>query len=156
MFIDSTLEFCDGVTLSGTNIEEKKGTVLDLSNTTDNALKDWGAGEPIYLVLNVTTAFASGTSVRIDLRSGSNADLESSSPAIHWTTGVVVLANYATLTGMTIVQLPTRPGDYKENVGIHVTTSGAVTGGVADAFLTKDVTNWQSTATRVPATDPAS
>tara|TARA_R100001510_G_C7626234_1_gene186056 strand:- start:200 stop:670 length:471 start_codon:yes stop_codon:yes gene_type:complete len=155
MFIDSTLEFCDSVTLSGTGIEEKKGNVLDLSDTTDNALKDLGSGEPIYLVLNVTTAFASGTSVRIDLRSGSNADLESSSPVIHWTTGVVAAANYGTLTGMTIVQLPTRPNDYKENVGIHVTTVGAVTGGVADAFLTKDVPNWQGSATRVPATDPA-
>jgi len=154
MFIDSTLEFCDGVTLSGTDIAEKKGTVRDLSNTTDNALKDWGAGEPLYLVLNVTTAFASGTSVRIDLRSDSGTDLETSE-VVHWTTGVVAAAGYATLTGMTVVQLPTRPNDYKENVGIHVTTVGGVTGGVADAFLTKDVPNWEGTATRVPATDPA-
>jgi len=155
MFIDGNLEFCDGETLSGTGISEAKGTVRDLSNTTDNALKDWGAGEPIYFVLNVTTAFSGGTSVRIDLRSDSGTDLETAE-VIHWTTGVVAAADYATLTGMTIIALPTVPSDYKENVGVHVTTVGTVTGGVADAFLAKDVSNWTSTATRVPATDPAS
>ena len=96
----------------------------------------------------MTTAFASGTNVRIDLRSDSNANLETAE-LIHWTTGVVVAADYATLTGRTIVQLPTVPGSYKEHVGIHVTTTGSVTGGVADAFLAKDVANWTATDSRV-------
>lgn len=149
MIIDSTLEFCDGTTISGAGsaIDEAKGTVIDLGANTDNATKDWGAGEPLYLVLNVTTAFAAGTSVTIDLRSDTATSLESADK-IHWTTGIVLLADYATLTGMQSFALPSTVSNYERYLGIHVKTVGSVTGGVCDAFLTKDVANWTSTDSR--------
>ena len=156
MFIDSLLEFCDGVELSGggSAIAEAKGTVLDLNATSDLTEHDLGSGEPIYLVMNVTAAFTGGTNVKIDLRSSPNQSLETTFET-HWTTATIVQANYGDLTGMTIVPLPAHPFKYGRYVGIHVTTSGAVDGGTADIFLTKDVSKWFGTATRVPATDPA-
>jgi len=158
MFIDSELEFCDGETLSGTGIAVKKGDHIDLNATSDLTEHDLGSGEPLYLVLNVTTAFSGGTSVKIDLRSGDADTLTGGGGTfdIHYTTGTIVAADYGDLTGRTIIALPKNVFKYRQYLGIFVSTSGAVTGGVADAFLTKDVSNWTSTATRVPATDPAS
>ena len=154
MFIDSSLEFCDGVTLSGSTITEKKGNHIDLNATSDLTEHDLGSGEPLYLVLNVTTAFSGGTSVKIDLRSGALTSLTTTFD-IHWTTGTISSGSYGDLTGRTIIALPKNVFKYDRYLGIFVTTAGAVTGGVADVFLTKDVANWTSTATRVPATDPA-
>ena len=154
MFIDSSIEFCDGVTLSGTGIAVKKGEHIDLNATSDLTEHDLGSGEPLYLVLNVSTAFSGGTNVKIDLRSGT-ADTLTGTFDIHWTTGTISASDYGDLTGRTIIALPKNVFKYRRYLGIFVTTSGAVTGGVADVFLTKDVANWTSTATRVPATDPA-
>lgn len=155
MLIDDNLEFCDGVTLSGSNITEKKGEHIDLNATSDLTERDLGSGEPIYLVLNVSTAFSGGTSVKIDLRSGTATTLTGTFD-VHWTSATVSAADYSDLTGFTIIPLPTTPFKYRQYLGIFVTTVGAVTGGVADAFLTKDPAKWSASATRVPATDPAS
>lgn len=154
MFIDSELEFCDGVTLSGTDALGKKGDHIDLNATSDLTERDLGSGEPIYLVMNVTTAFSGGTNVKIDLRSSTSTTLTGTFD-VHWTSATVAAAQYANLTGTTIIPLPSTPFKYRRYLGIFVTTSGAVTGGVADIFLTKDPTNWSASATRVPATDPA-
>jgi hypothetical protein len=157
MFIDSNLEFCDGTDASldtgdGTT---KLGSHLDIHPLgSDNATVDFSAGEPIYLVIEVTTTFVgSGASYNLRLVSSSETALTGGTTSNIWTTGAEGIATFAAGKRY-IVSLPEH--EYQRYLGITGTATGAnVTAGAINAYLTKDVENWQGTATRVPATDPA-
>lgn len=88
------------------------GTTTQSTNVIDMGVAGKGLNttSPMQLVLKWSGTPA-GTSLRIDLRSGATAADLTSSPRIHWSTGIVVAANYATLgigSGLepTIIALP--------------------------------------------------
>lgn len=72
------------------------GATAQSTNVIDLAIaKGLNTNKPLMLYL-IWSGTPVGTSLRIDLRSGATTDL-TSSPRIHWSTGIVVAANYATL-----------------------------------------------------------
>ena len=157
MFIDSNLEFADDVDITNavaTGV--KKGTARDVRpNVTDNATVDFQSGEQLYLVVEITEAVTSAgsASVQFLLTTADNEAL-STNPENIWYSGAIGKDDLV-VGKRFIASLPT--ADYKRWLGIRVTTGTATTtAGKINAFITKDVTNWTSTATRVPATDPAS
>ena len=158
MFIDSELEMCDGQSAILTTAAgiTKLGDHLDVrpNGTGDNTTVDLSIGEPLYLVIEVTTAFVgSGASFKFDLTTSTETALTGGTTKNIFTTGTLSVSNY-TVGKRFISTLPTE--DYHRYLGIRGTATGAnVTAGAFNAFITKDVSNWTGSATRVPATDPA-
>lgn len=151
MFIDSNLEFCDAASAAldtGDGIT-KLGNHKDVHPLTgDNATVDLSGGEPIYLVIEVTTAFVgSGASYKLDLTTSTETALSGGTTKNIYTTGTLTIGNF-TVGKRFIASLPNE--DYHRYLGIRGTATGAnVTAGAINAFITKDVTNWTSTDTRV-------
>ena len=153
MLIDSNLEMCDATSaaLNTSDGITKVGDHIDIHPLTgDNATIDLSGGEPIYLVIEVTTAFVgSGANYKIDLTSSTETALTGGTTKNIWPTGTLAVNDdYWAAGERWIVSLP--QDDYLRYLGIRATaTSANVTAGNINAFITKDVTNWTSTNTRV-------
>lgn len=152
MLIDSNLEMCDATSaaLNTSDGITKVGDHIDIHPLTgDNATIDLSGGEPIYLVIEVTTAFVgSGASYKIELTTSTETALTGGTTENIWTTGSLGLSSGAWAAGERwIATLPR--ADYQRYLGIRGTATGAnVTTGAINAFITKDVENWTSTDTR--------
>ena len=152
MLIDSNLEMCDATSAALTTAAgiTKVGDHIDIHPLTgDNATIDLSGGEPIYLVIEVTTAFVgSGASYKIELTTSTETALTGGTTENIWTTGSLGLSSGAWAAGERwIATLPR--ADYYRYLGIRGTATGAnVTAGAINAFITKDVENWTSTDTR--------
>jgi hypothetical protein len=111
----------------------------DTGGPTANAIRDIGAGRPLYLHVLVTTAFdsaADGTSLIVSLESDSVAAL--SSATVHWTGADIeeatLVAGYWLVQGMAIP-----PGAYERYLGLRYNvgaeedfTAGAVSAWLSD------------------------
>lgn len=119
------------------------GDVIDLGL----AGRDLGNGHPLYLVIQVTTAFdggaAAGGTTQFELASDSTADL-ATSRSTHLLTKAFAAATELTLGATFVFPLPTGGGEtYERYLGIWLTQ--AVEGeddGFIEAFLTLDPTGW--------------
>jgi len=149
MIIDSSLEMADAALITNAVAANvKKGDAINLHPLiADNATVDFSAGEQMFFVLEVTTAFVgSGASVNILLTTATDEAL-TGTPITIWETTVLGVGSFPVGTRWKI-SLP--KADYKQWLGLRVTTSGATTtAGAVNAFLTKDVNQWTSTNTRV-------
>lgn len=130
--LDTLCEFSDAQAVTSTAISTN---VMDL--TSSNVLRDIGTGEDVYLVISTqTTCTDSGSdaTVNFSLESDSTADL-ATSPTVHYSTGAVAFANYATAgTVVAAVRLP--KGNYESYLGVRYTVaSGPLTAGKFDARL---------------------
>lgn len=147
MWLDERLELADAVEItfgSGSNLI---GDVLDLGA----APRDVGQGQPMYLVLMVGTAFASGTSMQFILASDSVAGLAvDGSETRHYTSDVFTDAQ---LTAGFKLVIPLPMGDtargedtagYERFLGIIGVGVGTHTAGTINAFLTSDPSGWTS------------
>ena len=139
MFIDSRLELADAaaIALNTTNAIAPNCNVIDLGATP--TLRDLGAGEPIYLVLQVDTVFAGAGNVTFELASDSTADL-ATSKTVHVTTGALAYTVY--VAGYTKIYALPQEVTYERYLGLWETTSGNLTGGKINAFITKDVSRY--------------
>lgn len=152
MIIDSSLEMCDATSAALGTIDgiTKVGNAVDLHPlSSDNATVDLSAGEKLYLVIEVTTLFAGGTNAayKIDLTTSTDAALTGGTTANIWTTGSLLMTSWTAGTRY-IASLP--EADYHRYLGIRGTAVTAnVTSGNINAFITKNVTNWTSTDTRI-------
>jgi hypothetical protein len=155
MFIDSSLEMCDDTAVGDTTTFQLIGSVIDIRPAGDpgNVLADFGVGEPLYLVVQVTEALLGPTNYELRFYTHDATTGVTGGPQL-WTSTTVATADF--VEGLTyIVPLPTHPEAYERYLGIGgARTGNAVTAGKINAFITKDVSNWTGTATRVPATDP--
>ena len=155
MFIDGNLEFADNAAVADASSDTLIGSAKQIrSQTGDNATVDFSAGEPLYVVIEVTTAVAAVTNYEFKLWTDADSGVISGGTQL-WSSGVQAVANYPAGKRF-IINLP--EGSYEEYLGISGAASGADSDGATgniNAFITKDVSNWQGTATRVPATDPA-
>jgi hypothetical protein len=152
MILDELAEFCDATAANGTDVSVIIGDVMSTLVGTDNTLRDLGNGQPVYFVIQVTTAYtAAGTSVQWQLATDSTADLATSrtnhvdSGAISTVAGIAAGTTY-------IWTLPVE-ATYEDFMGVWLTTVGAVAGGAINAFLTMDPSRWTAYATRVTS-DP--
>lgn len=140
MWLDERTEFCDDEDVSASAGTAVAGDVLDLGTAVVNV----GRGEPIYLVIGITEAFASAGSATVNIKfsSDSTADL-ATSPTDHWETGALAFdAATLALGEKFIVALP-QGQTYERYCGIRVVTATATTtAGSINAFLTEQPDNW--------------
>ncbi len=147
MWIDERAEFCDATAISpAQDSTALLGNVMDLSVN-----RDVGQGHPMYLVLQVTTAFAGGTSYQFHLASDSAAAISiDGSETRHLSTDVYTQAQMT--AGFTAVY-PLPMGDtargedtagYERYLGISLTDVGSSSSGAINAFLTPDPYGWTS------------
>lgn len=145
MILDERGEFCDETALStaGTG-RALVGDVIDLGGTS----QDIGNGEPIYLVIQVTTAVTSAgaATVSFELASDAAAAIATDGTAsVHFASAAIAKATLVAGYQVCMVALPS--GTYErylgilQNVGVAALTAGAI-----NAFLTKDPNGWTATA----------
>ena len=145
MILDERLEFADAaaIALAVGNAILPNSDVIDLGATP--TLRDLGAGEPLWLVLQVDTVFgdtgAAGTGyVTIDLVSDSAAAL-TTSKTTHWTSGAIIVGTW--VAGYTIaIPLPSAV-TYERYLGLWMTVGTTnIISGKLNAFLTHDVAKY--------------
>lgn len=147
MILDERLEFCDAVALNtGAAGSYLLGDVIDLQLAAGG---DIGAGEPLYLIIQVDTTATSGGSATANFTLASDAQAAiatDGSATVHSTTGAIAVA---TLTaGRTYCfALPSQGNVYERYLGILQTTAvAAFTAGKINAFITLDPTGWRAYA----------
>jgi len=139
MILDTQNVFSDAQAVTSTAIS---ANVTDLNPSGGaNATQDIGNGEPIWLVISTQTTCTdtgSDATVTFTLESDTAAGL-GSSPVVHFSTGALAFATYATAgTIVAAVLLPS--ATYKRFLGVRYTVaSGPLTAGAFDAFLTHDI-----------------
>lgn len=139
MFLDERNEFCDATSAILAVGNAIIGDVMDLGSAP--TLRDIGDGEPVYLVLQVDTAFVGATAtIQFQLCSDSTADL-ATSKTVHLDTGAIAVATWA--AGYTKVMALPPEATYERYLGLWETVGTAnVTAGKINAFLTRDVARW--------------
>jgi len=139
MIMDERLEFADAVSIAASAGTALIGDQLDMSLPN----RDVGMGEPVYLVIEISTTVASGGSatVQFRLRSDSTAAIHATTSTGHIDTGALALATL--VAGYTLV-IPLPMGiNYEEFLGLQVITGTATTtAGAINAFLTLDPHGW--------------
>jgi hypothetical protein len=141
MILDERTEFADATALStaGTG-RALVGDVIDLGSTS----VDIGTGEPLFLVIQVSTAVTSAgaATVAFELASDSQAAIAADGTAtVHLATAAIAKATLVAGYLVIAVQLP--PGTYERYLGVlqNVATA-ALTAGAINAFLTHDISKW--------------
>ena len=148
MFMDSTLEMADNAAVAASTEALIGAAVQIRSATGDNPTVDLSAGEPLYLVIELTTGIGTVTNYEFRVYTDADSDVTTGGTQL-WASGVRGRAYFPTGKRF-IVSLP--EGAYEEYIGVSGAASGATsTGGTGNinAFITKDVSNWTSTDTRV-------
>ena len=146
MWIDERAEFADAVAVTtgaGTNLI---GDVMDLTSN-----RDIGQGHPMYLVIQVTTAFAGGTAMQFVLASDSTATIATDGTETrHYSSDVLTVAQLTAGFTATIA-LPmgdTAQGEdtagYERYLGVLGIGTGTMTAGSVNLFLTPDPYGWTS------------
>ena len=136
MWIDKQLSLSDAQAIT---VDAPSTNVIDTT-----VARDIGNGAvPLYLVLQVTTAFAAAGTITISLRSAATTDL-TSSPTTHWSSGDQTKTTFLPAGKQIIVPLP--PGTYLRYVGLYYDVTISETAGVVDAFLTTDAQNYRAYA----------
>lgn len=141
MILDDRLEFCDEQAMALNTSNQLIGDVIDLGSTP--TLKDIGNGEPLYLVIQVTEAFTGAGNVTVELCSDSTANL-ATSKTVHLSTSAIAYGTWA--LGYTKIYALPAEATYERYLGLWETTSGNLTGGKINAFLTHDVAKWRAAA----------
>lgn len=142
MILDERSEFLDATALNtGAAGTYLIGDVIDLEDTSS----DFGVGEPLTLVIQVTTAVTSGgaATVQFLLASDAAAAIATDGSATqHAATAAIPKASL--VAGYTIrIPLPQGAPAYERYLGIlQVTGTAALTAGAVNAFITRDVANY--------------
>ena len=141
MILDAQNEFSDSQAVTSTAISTN---VIDMDAA--SIPKNIGGSEPLYLVIQTAvtcTDTSSDATVAFTLESDSAAALNSS-PTVHFSTGALAFAAYAT-AGTRVAVTPLPFGDYKRYLGVRYTVaSGPLTAGAFDALLTRDPQFWNA------------
>ena len=138
MIFDKTQEFADDTSVgTPNNSTVNVGNIFSIGN-----LRDIGRGTPVYLVVQVTTAFTSGGAAKAAflLVSDSTTTIAVDGTATkHIETAAIAVASL--VAGyQVVVPLPWEEPDYEKFVAFQVkeTAGQALTAGKVNAFLTLD------------------
>lgn len=143
MILDERNEFCDATALNtGGAGSYLLGDVIDLGSTPTTS--DIGAGEDLWLVIQVDTTATSGGAAtgRFILASDAAAAIATDgSASVHFDSGAIAVATL--VAGYTIAAVRLPQGTYERYLGILQTTAvAAFTAGKINAFLTKNAPKW--------------
>lgn len=141
MILSARDEFCNSTTFTATVANAIIGNVMDLGATPTT--RDLGVNEPMWLVLQVDTAFTSNGSATctFTLLSDSTADLATSATT-HITTPAYPVASL-TAGAQFAFRLPS--GDYERYLGLFGETKvQTLNTGKVSAFLTHDLNAWKA------------
>lgn len=143
MILDERGEFCDATALNtGAAGTYLIGDVMDLGSTS----QDIGAGEDLYVVVQVDTAATSGGAATGNFKLVSDAQAAiatDGSATEHLASGAIAVASLT--AGRLVMAAKVPPGTYERYLGIlQVTGTAAFTAGKVNAFLTKDISRWQA------------
>jgi hypothetical protein len=158
MILDKLVEFASATSAILAVGSAIIGNVPDTQIGSLNTLLNLGDGEPVFLVIQVQTSFAGGTT-NFDLVSDSTADLNTSR-TVHWSSGAIAAATLAaaaagspTPSYALVTRLPMQ-STYERYLGLWQTVAGSnVTAGKINAFLTKDVRRYLAHA-GTPSANP--
>jgi len=136
MIVDELLMFGDNDAPGniGTNLADNQ---IDMS-----VVRDVGQGQPMYLVIRVTTTFVGATGTcNFRLRSDDTASIDPSTSTAHWESGAIAVADLA--EGKTfVVALPIEGNAYEQYLGLqYVVATASFTAGGVDSYLTIDPPN---------------
>ena len=150
MIMDELLEFADATALdtSGTNTDNI-GDIIDLGATP----QDFGSGEPMYFVVQVTTAVTSAGSATVQFQLASDATTTiatDGNQSIHYTSAAIPKADLVAGYEL-VVPVPLGVGvPYERYLAFQtVTGTAALTAGNVNAFLTKAPKKWVAYADAV-------
>lgn len=134
MLLDERSEFADATALStsGTGIANF-GDVIDLGPTAS----DFGHGEPVYLVIQVTTAVTSAGSATVSflLVSDASGTIATDGSATQHIASAAIPK--ATLVAGYELVIPLPDGDYERYLAVQQNVAtAALTAGAVNAFLT--------------------
>ena len=134
MILDERTEFCDNLAVDTTVGTTLEGDIIDLTDA-----RDIGQGQPIYLVIQVTVAFAGATAtVDFRLRSDGVEAIHATTSTAHLSTGPIPIATL--VVGYRIViPIPPEGDAYERYLGLQlVTATATTTAGSINAFLTTE------------------
>ena len=136
MLLDERNEFADALNIFASAGTALIGDVIDLG-----VARDIGHGQPLYLVIQVTTAFVgSGATVDFRLRSDGVAAIHATTSTPHLSTGPLTITQLA-LGKQHVIPLPLEGVPYEQFLGVQaVTATATTTAGAVNAFLTTEPT----------------
>lgn len=143
MILDTTLTFATAEDVSASSGTELIGDVIDLSSTPG----DLGAGEPMHLVIDVETDFASGGSAVVQFALASDEQSAITTDGSETRHLLSDEFDYSDLTEgrRIIMRVPAGYPAYERYLGLLVITSGATTtAGAINAQLALNVQNWSA------------
>jgi hypothetical protein len=123
---DVLFEFSDAQAITG---DADSTDVVDFVNTD----LEMGAGTPIWLNIQVETAFAGGTSLECSLYSHT-ATTSLNSGTLLWQSGVIAQATLVAGYWITRIPLPYNC-DEERYLGVYYNDTGAFTAGTINAWL---------------------
>ncbi len=150
MYIDSQELFSDAQAVTATAISTNQIDLNPNAATLSAGVQDIGNGkQDVYLVVITTTTVTdtgSDATLNITLESDSTSNL-ATAPVVHYSTGVMAFATYATAGTLVIPGVPLPNGDYKRFLGLRYTVaSGPFTAGSFTSFITTDVQRYKNYA----------
>jgi hypothetical protein len=155
MIMDKRTEFADAVSVVGT-----AGTTINVGSQIDlSVARDIGAGQPLYLVINVDTDIITGGAagtIAFQLVSDSTDSIATNgTQSIHFVTKAFVTDD-AALNELdsgevaAVIALPMEGVAYERYLGVQaVIGTTDTTAGKINAFLTHDVAKWKAYADAV-------
>ena len=152
MILDKLTEFADAQSVVGT-----AGATINVGSQIDlGSARDIGAGQPMYLVINVDTSIITGGAagtIAFQLASDSTASIATNgTQTIHYTSKAFVTDDDALNeldAGETavIIALPMEGVAYEQFLGVQAAIGTTdTTAGKINAFLTHDPSKWKAYA----------
>lgn len=142
MIMDQSLEFCDALDISASTGTALVGDVIDLDQA-----GSLGA-EMLHLVIQVTASFTTGTTAAVQFILASDAQPAIAADGTETRHALTDAYDTGELTAGKVIIIAMPRGNlpaYERYLGVEAITSGAATtAGSINAFLTRDVSAWQS------------
>lgn len=123
---DAKFEFSDAQAIT---TDADSTNVVDFVNTD----LEMGAGTPVWLNVQVETAFAGGTSLEVSLYSHT-ATTSLNSGTLLWQSSAIVQASLTAGAWITRIPLPYN-ADEERYLGVYYNDTGAFTAGTVNAWL---------------------
>lgn len=146
MILDTLSEFADA-----TSVGTPNNTTVNVGSSIDlQVARDIGNGEPLYLVMQVTTAVTSGGSATVSfwLSSDSTSTLSvDGTQTTHYKSDLIAVATLVAGYQL-ITAVPQQMPAFERYLGFQIAEGAgqALTAGNVNAFLVRDVANWKAYA----------
>lgn len=134
--MDLLCEFSDNQSLASLN-----GSSVISTDVVDLAVADldFGAGEPIYLVVKIGTACDGGDTVQFRLYGHTTSTVNSGTMILD--SGAIAVATLVAGYEVMRMTLPVRCDDHGQYIGMYYTAVGTMSAGTVDSYLALSATS---------------